>query len=55
MFWEKNENSMQVDESMVLQWLPPQWYGTELVFIGEFKISDMIMRRPKSARGFYGF
>ncbi len=54
-FWSKDENVLQVDVAMELIWLAPQFHGTNIVFHGEAKIVDFILRRKQGIRGIYGF
>lgn len=54
-FWDNRDANIEIDVPMELKWLPPQFKGTKIVFIGEAKISDMILRRKQSARRIFGF
>lgn len=53
--WKNEDGIIQIDIPQELLWLVPQWHGAKIVFIGEAKISDMILRRSQTARRFYGF
>lgn len=53
-FWEKDDNVLEVDIPMELVWIAPQFVGTVIKFIGEFKISDLKLRRKQAVRMFYG-
>lgn len=53
--WEKDEDVLEVDIPMDLRFLAPQIIGTEIKFVGEFRHSDMKLRRKQACRRFYGF
>lgn len=53
--WENNDDVLEVDNTVPLTWLPPQFVGTVIKFFGYFKISGMKIRRKQAVRRFYGF
>ena len=54
-FWDNKPDVIEVDIPMELTWLPPQFQGRKIIFIGEARISDMVLRRKQAARRIYGF
>lgn len=54
-FWENDEDVLEVDIPMPLTFLAPEIRGTSIIFTGEFKYSDMKLRRKQACRRIYGF
>lgn len=57
LFWENhgNDDVLQVDIPMELFFGAPVFQPRKMVFVGEARISDLILRRLQGVRAFYGF
>jgi len=53
--WENDDDVLEVDNTVPLTWLPPQFVGTVIKFFGYFKISGMKIRRKQAVRRFTSF
>jgi len=53
--WENDDDVLEIDNTVPLTWLPPQFVGTVIKFFGYFKISGMKIRRKQAVRRFTSF
>jgi hypothetical protein len=54
-FWENDEDVLEVDIPLPLTFLMPEIRGKKIIFTGEFRHSDMKLRRKQACRRIYGF